>query len=53
MAGDDGLAARFRGTDRPHPLPRIALRADVREVRRVKARVEAERLPRGADPAGT
>ncbi len=25
--------------------------ADVREVRRIKARVEAERLPRGADPA--
>ena len=24
---------------------------DIREVRRVKARVEAERLPRGADPA--
>ena len=24
--------------------------ADVREVRRIKARVEAERLPRGADP---
>ncbi|GAA1739050.1 bifunctional [glutamine synthetase] adenylyltransferase/[glutamine synthetase]-adenylyl-L-tyrosine phosphorylase [Isoptericola hypogeus] len=25
--------------------------ADLREVRRIKARVEAERLPRGADPA--
>jgi glutamate-ammonia-ligase adenylyltransferase len=25
--------------------------ADVREVRRIKARVDAERLPRGADPA--
>ena len=31
----------------PESLPE----QDVREVRRIKARVEAERLPRGADPA--
>ena len=32
--------------------PEAGLRAhDVREIRRIKARVEAERLPRGADPS--
>ncbi len=36
--------------DRPASLPRAGLgEADVREVRRIKARVDEERLPRGAD----
>jgi glutamate-ammonia-ligase adenylyltransferase len=40
----EGLADRIR-----YPVEISA--ADVREVRRIKARVESERLPRGADPA--
>ena len=52
MAGDDALADGLHGADR-HPIryPESLSDQDVREVRRVKARVEAERLPRGADPA--
>ena len=51
VAGDADLGARFRRADRPAALPgRRARAAAVREIRRLKARVEAERLPRGADP---
>ncbi|MFG3440643.1 bifunctional [glutamine synthetase] adenylyltransferase/[glutamine synthetase]-adenylyl-L-tyrosine phosphorylase [Nonomuraea sp. NPDC047897] len=51
-AGDDALGEAFTAMiDRlrypPDGLPEDA----VREIRRLKARMEAERLPRGADPA--
>ncbi|MHA7134233.1 bifunctional [glutamine synthetase] adenylyltransferase/[glutamine synthetase]-adenylyl-L-tyrosine phosphorylase [Oerskovia turbata] len=51
-AGDPGLGERFMALVDPvrHPAGGIDA-ATVREVRRVKARVEAERLPRGVDPS--
>ncbi|MDR7159305.1 bifunctional [glutamine synthetase] adenylyltransferase/[glutamine synthetase]-adenylyl-L-tyrosine phosphorylase [Arthrobacter sp. BE255] len=51
MAGDDGLARDFLELIDPIRYPATISDQDVREVRRVKARVESERLPRGADPA--
>jgi glutamate-ammonia-ligase adenylyltransferase len=51
MAGDDSLARDFVALIDPIRYPEKISEHDVREVRRVKARVEAERLPRGADPA--
>jgi [glutamine synthetase] adenylyltransferase / [glutamine synthetase]-adenylyl-L-tyrosine phosphorylase len=50
-AGDAELGERFEALVDPvrwpvHGLPEAALR----EIRRIKARVESERLPRGADP---
>lgn len=50
-AGDPLLGARFvQLIDRiRYPQDGLAA-ADVREIRRVKARVDNERLPRGADP---
>lgn len=51
VAGDTDLAARFIALVNPHRYPAGGLPdADVREIRRLKARVESERLPRGADP---
>ena len=51
VAGDADLGARFIEAIAPTRWPPGGLAAaDVREVRRVKARVEKERLPRGADP---
>ncbi|HYY11110.1 MAG TPA: bifunctional [glutamine synthetase] adenylyltransferase/[glutamine synthetase]-adenylyl-L-tyrosine phosphorylase, partial [Kineosporiaceae bacterium] len=51
VAGDDDLAAGFTALADPLRWPAGGLPdAAVREVRRIKARVEAERLPRGADP---
>jgi glutamate-ammonia-ligase adenylyltransferase len=51
MAGDDGLAKDFVDLIDPIRYPESISEQDMREVRRVKARVESERLPRGADPA--
>lgn len=51
MAGDDGLAADFMRLADSVRYPEQLSAADMREIRRIKARVEAERLPRGADPA--
>ncbi|MFJ5862651.1 bifunctional [glutamine synthetase] adenylyltransferase/[glutamine synthetase]-adenylyl-L-tyrosine phosphorylase [Pseudarthrobacter sp. NPDC092439] len=51
MAGDDGLADDFTQLIDPIRYPESVTDQDVREIRRVKARVESERLPRGADPA--
>lgn len=51
IAGDDELAADFVGLINPIRYPESLSEQDVREIRRVKARVESERLPRGADPA--
>ncbi|MBV9830825.1 MAG: bifunctional [glutamine synthetase] adenylyltransferase/[glutamine synthetase]-adenylyl-L-tyrosine phosphorylase, partial [Marmoricola sp.] len=51
MVGDPDLRARFAELIDPLRFPAEGLRADdVVEVRRIKARVDAERLPRGADP---
>ncbi|MCK9793282.1 bifunctional [glutamine synthetase] adenylyltransferase/[glutamine synthetase]-adenylyl-L-tyrosine phosphorylase [Isoptericola sp. 4D.3] len=52
VAGDDSLGARFEALVAPLRYPDGGLDdARLREVRHIKARVEAERLPRGADPA--
>ena len=51
VAGDADLGARFIDAIAPIRWPPDGLApGDVREVRRIKARVEKERLPRGADP---
>ncbi len=52
VAGDVGLGERFVRLVDTLRYPADGLtEADVREIRRIKARVEAERMPRGADPA--
>jgi glutamate-ammonia-ligase adenylyltransferase len=51
LAGDDELAADFVSLINPIRYPESLSEQDLREIRRVKARVESERLPRGADPA--
>ncbi|MQS37850.1 bifunctional [glutamine synthetase] adenylyltransferase/[glutamine synthetase]-adenylyl-L-tyrosine phosphorylase [Streptomyces katsurahamanus] len=51
MAGDAELGARFIELIDPLRYPAEGLGEDaVREIRRLKARMETERLPRGADP---
>ncbi|HBJ73018.1 MAG TPA: bifunctional glutamine-synthetase adenylyltransferase/deadenyltransferase, partial [Actinobacteria bacterium] len=51
VAGDAQLGARFEEIIAPLRFPEGGLEPDqVREIRRLKARMEAERLPRGADP---
>ena len=50
--GDPDLCRRFTEGIDPLRFPVDGLdAAGIREVRRIKARVDAERLPRGADPA--
>ena len=50
VAGDPDVGARFLEIANPLRWPDAGLdEASVREVRRIKARVEAERLPRGVD----
>ncbi len=52
VAGDPELGARFVALIDPLRYPAGGLdAAGAREIRRVKARIEAERLPRGVDPA--
>ena len=52
VAGDVELGERFVALIDPMRYPEGGLEpAVVREVRRIKARVEAERLPRGVEPA--
>jgi glutamate-ammonia-ligase adenylyltransferase len=51
VAGDAGLGERFVELIDPLRYPRGGLGEDaIREIRRLKARMEVERLPRGADP---
>jgi glutamate-ammonia-ligase adenylyltransferase len=51
VAGDSRLGARFIQAIDGIRYPASGLDASaVREIRRIKARVETERLPRGADP---
>jgi glutamate-ammonia-ligase adenylyltransferase len=52
VCGDADLGAEFEAMADPVRYPEHGLtRAQVVEIRRIKARVETERLPRGADPA--
>jgi glutamate-ammonia-ligase adenylyltransferase len=52
VAGDPELGARFCRAIDPIRYPEDGLdESKVREIRRIKARVDSERLPRGADPA--
>ena len=51
VAGDEDLGRRFIELIDPLRYPADGLADDaVREIRRLKARMESERLPRGADP---
>ncbi|MEH0633203.1 bifunctional [glutamine synthetase] adenylyltransferase/[glutamine synthetase]-adenylyl-L-tyrosine phosphorylase [Streptomyces bottropensis] len=51
VAGDEELGRRFIDLVDPLRYPADGLGDDaVREIRRLKARMESERLPRGADP---
>lgn len=51
VAGDDDLGARFLDAIAHVRYPAGGLdETRIREVRRLKARVDAERLPKGADP---
>lgn len=52
VAGDADLGARFEEIIAPLRYPEAGLdEQQVREIRRLKARMESERLPRGADPS--
>jgi [glutamine synthetase] adenylyltransferase / [glutamine synthetase]-adenylyl-L-tyrosine phosphorylase len=52
VAGDEALGAEFVALIDPIRFPAEGLTAEqVADIRRIKARVERERLPRGADPA--
>ena len=51
VVGDEGLRERFTALIDPLRFPEAGIRHDdIVEVRRIKARVDDERLPRGADP---
>ncbi len=51
VAGDEDLGRSFVELIAPLRYPDGGIgESDVREIRRLKARMEAERLPRGADP---
>ena len=50
-AGDDALSADFMDLADAVRYPSTFGEAEAREVRRIKARVESERLPQAADPA--
>jgi glutamate-ammonia-ligase adenylyltransferase len=52
VVGDEGLKQRFKDLIDPLRYPESGLSDDdLVEIRRIKARVEDERMPRGADPA--
>ena len=51
MAGSDELAEDFMDLIDPIRYSAGVIEQDIREIRRIKARVENERLPRGADPS--
>ncbi len=51
VAGDEPLMADFTVLADTVRYPATFAEADAREVRRIKARVESERLPQAADPA--
>ena len=49
-AGDLALAQRFLAVVRPFVWEQPLTAGDIREIRRIKARVERERIPAGEDP---
>ena len=51
LAGSDDVAAAYVALIDPIRYPAELTAGDLREIRRIKARMEAERLPRGADPS--
>ena len=52
IVGDKELCAKFTALIDPLRWPKEGISDDdVREIRRIKARVDSERLPRGANPA--
>ncbi len=51
VAGDNDLGGRFLALVDPLRWSGALTQAELTEVRRLKARMESERLPRGADPA--
>ena len=51
VAGDEDLIVDFEALADEVRYPTKISEQDVREVKRIKARVEAERLPQAADPA--
>jgi glutamate-ammonia-ligase adenylyltransferase len=51
VAGDEPLMADFTSLANTVRYPATLAETDAREVRRIKARVESERLPQAADPA--
>lgn len=50
MAGSDAVARHFLEVIDPHRYPAEFSDRQLQDIRRMKARVENERLPRGADP---
>ncbi|PYI38604.1 bifunctional [glutamine synthetase] adenylyltransferase/[glutamine synthetase]-adenylyl-L-tyrosine phosphorylase [Arthrobacter psychrolactophilus] len=51
MAGSDAVAEGFVAMADPIRYPQSLSEDGLREIKRIKARMESERLPRGADPA--
>ena len=52
VVGDPEVCERFRAIIDPLRWPEEGISEDdVREIRRIKARIDSERLPRGANPA--
>ncbi|BDI22905.1 bifunctional [glutamine synthetase] adenylyltransferase/[glutamine synthetase]-adenylyl-L-tyrosine phosphorylase [Herbiconiux sp. L3-i23] len=51
VAGDHGLVADFTALADTIRYPEDVPETEIREIKRIKARVESERLPQGADPA--
>jgi len=50
VVGDVDVLAEFTELIAAVRYPEVAEENDIREIKRIKARVEAERLPQGADP---
>ena len=48
--GSEQLRAEFSDMSDKHRYPETISESNIREIRRIKARVESERLPMGADP---
>jgi [glutamine synthetase] adenylyltransferase / [glutamine synthetase]-adenylyl-L-tyrosine phosphorylase len=51
VVGDASLLAEFEALANVVRYPKAISAQDIREIKRIKARVEAERLPQAADPA--
>lgn len=51
VVGSDALSEEFTSLVDQYRFPKEIAKASLTEIRRIKARVEAERLPQGANPA--